>query len=162
MTTKKGPMPYTVPLVTIHQQVERELEVVHNTTEVADILTEMGLSSSVQEELWVGLLDGARQVRGLYPVAKGGYHDCDISIPTLLSPVFLGATDRFFIAHNHPSGDLTPTQHDLELTWRITQAADVLDLMFEDHLIVTPSGRWHSMRGSRQLRPSTKSKVANK
>jgi DNA repair protein RadC len=155
-------MPDTVSLVSIHQRVEHELTVVHNTTEVADVLMEFGLGTSVQEELWVLLLDGARQVRSVYPVAKGGYHDCDISIPTILSPVFLGATDRFLIAHNHTSGDLTPTQHDLELTWRINQAADILDLLFEDHIIVTPSGRWHSMRGSRQMRPSAKSKVATK
>jgi DNA repair protein RadC len=145
----------------IHQKVERELKVVHNTVEVAEVLEGLGLSSAVQEELWVVLLDGARQVLAVYPVGKGGYHDCDISIPTIIAPVFLGATDRFIIAHNHPSGDTNPTQHDLELTWRINQAADILDLMFEDHIIVTPKGQWHSMRGSRQMRPKGKSKVAS-
>lgn len=151
-----------VPLVTIHQKVERELTVVHNTTEVAEVLMEFGLGTTVQEELWTVLLDGGRQVRGVYPIAKGGYHDCDISIPTVLSPVFVGATDRFIIAHNHPSGDISPTQPDLELTWRISQAADLLDLIFEDHIILTPEGRWYSFRGSRQMRPpKSKSKVSS-
>lgn len=149
-----------VTYVDIQQRVLRQSPLVHHTGEVADVLNEFGLSTAVQEELWVVLLDGVRNIRSVYPVAKGGYHDCDISIPTILSPVFIGATDRFMIAHNHPSGEAAPTQHDLDLTWRLSAAAELLDLMFEDHVIVTPKGEWYSMKGHKQLSPRRGNRVA--
>jgi DNA repair protein RadC len=150
-----------IEFVAIDQRILRELNVVHHTGEVNEVLKEFGLNSAVQEELWVVLLDGTRNIRKVFPVAKGGYHDCDVSIPAILSPVFMGATDRFLVAHNHPSGDVAPTQHDLDLTWRLSAASDLLDLMFEDHVIVTPKGDWYSMRGHKQLRPGRGSKVSS-
>jgi DNA repair protein RadC len=144
--------------VTIQQVVEKTKSAprLHSTKTLAEILGEYGLSKSVQEELWVIPIDGKACVRTIYQVAKGGYHDTDVSIPTILSPVFLSGTDRFAIAHNHPSGHLEATQFDIELTHRISEAADLLELTFEDHLIVTPDGSFISLYGKRLLRPSSK------
>lgn len=50
-------------------------------------------------------------------------------------------------AHNHPSGDATPSPDDRAITRRLAQAADVLGIEFVDHLIVAASG-WTSLRES--------------
>lgn len=146
--------------VRIVQEVVGDGTVYESTDSIGEDLAAMGLSNSVQEEVWVITIDGGRMVRRYYSVAKGNYHDCDVSLPAILSPVFLSATDRFVVAHNHPSGALEPTQQDFNMTWRIAEAADLLDLIFEDHLIVAPGGRWYSMRGHRQMRAPRSKKVA--
>lgn len=148
--------------VRIVQEVVASGTVYESTADIGADLAAMGLSNAVQEEVWVVTIDGSRQVRRYYTVAKGNYHDCDVSLPALLSPVFLSATDRFVVAHNHPSGTLEPTQHDFNMTWRIGEAADMLDLIFEDHLIVAPGGKWYSMRGHKQMRAPKSSKVAGR
>jgi len=124
------------------------------TAHISGLLTQLGLSDSAQEELWVVALDGSRNVRTVVCAAKGGYHDCDVSMPTIMSAVLLAGTDRFFVAHNHPAGDLEPTNHDFDLTWRLADAAEMMDMIFEDHVIVGPGGDWYSLRGHKQMRPA--------
>jgi len=57
----------------------------------------------------------------------------------------------FALAHNHPSGDLTPSPHDLRATAQIDAAARVVGLRFLDHLIVAGQG-WISSKDSGQER----------
>jgi len=49
------------------------------------------------------------------------------------------------VAHNHPSGNVTPTREDIELTRRLAQAGDVLGIELLDHIIVGPE-RFLSMK----------------
>jgi DNA repair protein RadC len=46
----------------------------------------------------------------------------------------------FIAVHNHPSGSLSPSQADIELTRRLRKAGEVLDLPLLDHLIVSERG----------------------
>ena len=50
----------------------------------------------------------------------------------------LGAT-ALILVHNHPSGDATPSQADIEMTKKIAAAADPLGIVLHDHLIMTRS-----------------------
>ena len=43
------------------------------------------------------------------------------------------------IAHNHPSGNLTPSESDMAITKKIKEAAKLFDMPLLDHLILTPS-----------------------
>jgi DNA repair protein RadC len=56
----------------------------------------------------------------------------------------VGAT-AFLLAHNHPSGDPTPSQSDIEITRRLCFAAKELELFMHDHLIIARKG-WFSFR----------------
>ena len=40
------------------------------------------------------------------------------------------------LAHNHPSGDITPSKSDIELTRRIKEAANILGIELLDHIII--------------------------
>ena len=50
------------------------------------------------------------------------------------------------LAHNHPSGDVTPSPQDIAVTRRVVAAGDVVGVELLDHLIVAGPGLWHSMR----------------
>ena len=54
-----------------------------------------------------------------------------------LRPVIIGAAYGFLLVHNHPSGDPSPSRADRELTERIKKAAELMQLRFVDHVIVT-------------------------
>jgi len=112
---------------------------------VAKLVEDLGLSHAAQEEIWVVTLDGDRNIRAVVPVAKGGYHEVFASVPAILSAVLLTGTDRFVLVHNHPSGNLEPTEPDKRLTKGLVEAIHKLDMLFDDHLIVGPTG-WFSMR----------------
>ena len=50
------------------------------------------------------------------------------------------------LIHNHPSGDLTPSKDDQELTGRIVKAGEIMGIDVLDHVIVAPGGGWLSMK----------------
>jgi len=52
----------------------------------------------------------------------------------------LSNAHAIFIAHNHPSGEPAPSQHDIKLTKRVQEAARLLDIPLIDHLIITQNG----------------------
>lgn len=54
------------------------------------------------------------------------------------------------VAHNHPSGDASPSQEDIATTQQIVAAGRLLGMPLEDHIIVTKKGHY-SFRENRQL-----------
>lgn len=49
------------------------------------------------------------------------------------------------MAHNHPSGNLQPSESDIQITQKIKEAAKLMDISLLDHLIITPSEKFYSM-----------------
>ncbi len=107
-------------------------------TELDDLLMEWGVTNSTQERMVVVTFDSVTNIRLVQEIAKGGYHDLTVPLPPLLTSVLLSGTDRFQIVHNHPSGDTSPTNLDVQLTSMVMSAANTVGLYFEDHLIVGP------------------------
>ena len=73
----------------------------------------------------------------------------DVFVPACLTP----GTTALLVAHNHPSGDPTPSIDDVRLTERLSRAADVIDIPLLDHLIVGDAGRYYSFREAGLLAP---------
>jgi len=54
------------------------------------------------------------------------------------------------LSHNHPSGSLTPSRNDIDITAKLKRAGELLDITVFDHLIVTPYG-YYSFADEGQL-----------
>ena len=89
------------------------------------------------EEFWILLLNRANQVIKPVQISQGGVSGT-VADPKL---IFKAAIDHLassiILIHNHPSGNLSPSQADKDLTARVKQAGKILDLPVLDHLIVT-------------------------
>lgn len=133
------------PYATVRFQIHHEIRT-DSVTDIAQLFHDEGMTGQAQECLWVVALDNANRIRSIVEVARGGYHDLAVSIPSIISAVLLAATDRFVVVHNHPSGDCTPSSKDVKLTLDIARAAGVMKMEFEDHLIVGPPGQHESLR----------------
>lgn len=70
-------------------------------------------------------------------VSRGGVASCPVRIADLLRPILMNAAHAALVVHNHPSGDATPSQEDIELTRRVRAACATLDIQFVDHVVVT-------------------------
>jgi len=116
-------------------RIYQELE---NMEDIEELLDEIGMTHSTQERMFVISFDSLENIRTIQEVAKGGYHELAVPLPPLLTSVLLSGTDRFKIIHNHPSGDTSPTNLDVDLTRSVMQAANMVGLYFEDHVIVGP------------------------
>lgn len=139
-------------MVTVHLRIERELPSAIDS--IPQLMREAGVHTQTQEVMWVCAYDSLMQVRHIIEVARGGYHTMEVSIPAVMTAVLTAGSDRFMLAHNHSSGDVTPTVVDIDLTRKIMNAANTCGLYFEDHLILGPNGEEFSMADSGILVPS--------
>jgi DNA repair protein RadC len=95
---------------------------------------------NLQEEFKILLLSRASKVLGIYNMAAGGITGT-LADPKLIFSTALKATAcSIILAHNHPSGNLKPSQADESLTQKCKQAGDLLDIKVIDHLIMTEEG----------------------
>lgn len=94
----------------------------------------------LQEEFKVLLLNRNHQVLGIYPLSKGGVSGTIVDAKLVFSVALKCNASSIVIAHNHPSGNLTPSEADKKLTLKLQQAGGYLDIMILDHLILSNSG----------------------
>jgi len=89
------------------------------------------------EQFKVLLLNRANKVLGIYEVSTGGITGT-VADPRLIFVAALKSNScSMILSHNHPSGNLKPSRQDKELTSKIKQAGELLDIKVLDHLIVT-------------------------
>jgi DNA repair protein RadC len=91
----------------------------------------------LQEEFKVLLLNRGNQVLGVYSMSKGGVSGTIVDAKLVFSVALKCNASSIIIAHNHPSGSLTPSEADKRLTQKLKKASQYLDIVLLDHIIVT-------------------------
>lgn len=90
------------------------------------------------EEHFIALaLDAANAPVGWHLVGKGGGLTCPVDIASCFRALIVQGAIATIVLHNHPSGDVTPSLQDHELTDRLVQAGHVLGIPVLDHLVIT-------------------------
>lgn len=92
------------------------------------------------EQFKVMLLNRAGRVLGIIEVSTGGVSGTFVDVKVVFTAALKGNASSIILAHNHPSGNLKPSQADLELTKKISRAGQLLDISVNDHLIITSEG----------------------
>ena len=86
-------------------------------------------------------------------VSRGTRTSTPVSIPDVFVPACVTPGTVFIlVAHNHPSGDPSPSADDVALTARLASAAAVLDFSLLDHVIVGEEQRYFSFRAAGRIR----------
>jgi DNA repair protein RadC len=98
------------------------------------------LSHLDHEQVWVLALDGRNGLRAARRIAEGGLHGCSVDPRDVLRAAVREAASAFVLVHNHPSGDPSPSDEDVELTNMVARAASVLGTPLVDHVIVASGG----------------------
>lgn len=89
------------------------------------------------EQFKVLLLNRANRVLGIYELSTGGVAGT-VADPKLIFVAALKAcASGIILSHNHPSGNHKPSQADLQLTKKIKQGGELLDIAVLDHIILT-------------------------
>lgn len=93
-----------------------------------------------RERFYALYLNKANECVGLMLVAEGGINSVVVDIRIAFQGALRTNASAVIIAHNHPSGNLMPSQADILLTRKIKEAGKVLDIPILDHLIITSDG----------------------
>lgn len=89
------------------------------------------------EEFWVLFLSNSNKVLAKSQVSKGGLTATVVDIRLLFKRALELVSVAIIVCHNHPSGKLQPSVADKNLTQKMKQAGNTLDIKLLDHLIIT-------------------------
>ena len=112
----------------------------------SSLLTTSATAAAILRPLFAGLdreqflvcgLDAKHSIIGVNVVSIGSLTLAIVHPREVLKPLILMNAVAWICAHNHPSGDIAPSQEDRVLTSRLRQGADLLGISLLDHLILT-------------------------
>jgi DNA repair protein RadC len=92
------------------------------------------------EQFKVLLTNRANKVLGIFEVSTGGITGTVADPKLIFVAALKSGACGLVLSHNHPSGNLQPSQADIELTRRIKEGGKLLDIQLLDHLIITSEG----------------------
>ncbi|WP_192348710.1 JAB domain-containing protein [Algoriphagus sp. Y33] len=102
------------------------------------------------EDFKVMLLSRANRVFGIVTISSGGKAGTVVDVKLVFAASIKTNVSSVILAHNHPSGNLIPSEKDKRLTKRAKEAGKILDIPVLDHLILTAEG-YHSFADDWEL-----------
>ncbi len=128
----------------LRKETPNERPAIHSPEDAANlILYEM--SALEQEEMWVMLMDTRNRVISIESLYRGSLNSAQVRLGELFKPAIRKNAAAFIVAHNHPSGDPSPSPDDIAVTRAIVQAGKLLDIDVLDHLVIGMN-RWVSLK----------------
>lgn len=112
---------------------------ISSSKDAHEIFNRMWDKDTVQllEEVKFLLLNRANEALGIFNLSKGGVSGAFVDAKLIFSIALKGNASSIILAHNHPSGNLSPSKNDIALTKKIKEGAKLLDINLLDHLIIT-------------------------
>lgn len=117
--------------------------------DAASLLT-AEMEQLVQENLVVLLLNTRNQVVARRTIYIGTVNSSAVRPAEVLRPAIRENAPSIIVAHNHPSGDPTPSPEDISVTRDLAAAGKLMDIELLDHLVIGHGGRFTSLKEKRQ------------
>lgn len=102
---------------------------------VAKMIKQM-TDGSDRELVYVVSVDSKNKPIATELISMGGVNSSIVDIGNIFKHALLANATGVIIAHNHPSGDVTPSVEDIRITKRIEEAGKLLSLPLLDHVVV--------------------------
>ena len=130
---------YRVPIYKI--QLVRDSSVASNLKKIACPMDVVGIVDAYlfgadREHLIVVTLDAKNAVIGLNTVSIGDLASAIASPREIFKLAILQNAAAIVLAHNHPSGDATPSSDDIAVTKRISEGGQILGIELIDHIVI--------------------------
>ena len=143
----------------------RELEVRYKPTDPALTITRAAINQSVQaarilvpllkdqaQEVAIALLlDTQHRPISIVELGRGPMDAVSMDPRVLFRAALLASATRIILGHNHPSGEATPSQADIEVTRKLQAAGKLMEIEILDHLIVG-DGNYCSLMDTGRMR----------
>jgi DNA repair protein RadC len=112
-----------------------ERPAVHKATDVQNIMSPI-LSDLTYEEFWVLALNQAGRLIDKKKIGHGGLATALVDTRIVFKFALDKLATRLLLVHNHPSGEKFPSKEDIELTLRLQNAGNLLNIKIVDHIII--------------------------
>lgn len=107
----------------------------HSVSELYEFLQQT-LATEREEKFLAILLNVKNQILKVLPLGRGDPTQVVLSIPVVMRQLVQESAAAVIFAHNHPSGDVSPSLEDRQVTQQLFQACQAVGIVMHDHLIV--------------------------
>ncbi|MGI9650848.1 JAB domain-containing protein [Chryseobacterium sp. RLHN22] len=90
-----------------------------------------------RESFFALYLNQANRVLGIKKISESGISSTIVDVRIIMQAALLCNASGIILAHNHPSGNLKPSQEDLNITQKIKEASRFLNIQLLDHCILS-------------------------
>ena len=92
------------------------------------------------EEFWILLLNRANMIIGRHEISKGGVSGTVADSKIIFKLAIENLASAIILCHNHPSGNLNPSETDIRTTEKLKNAGQIMDIPVLDHIIIADAG----------------------
>jgi DNA repair protein RadC len=103
------------------------------------------------EEFKMLLLNRSNAVLGILSVSRGGISGTVTDVRIIMQAAIKANASGIIVCHNHPSGNLNPSETDSKITAKIKDAGNLMDIQLLDHIIIIPDGEYYSYADNGKL-----------
>jgi DNA repair protein RadC len=104
--------------------------------DVFDLLAPL-LSDLPHEEFWILFLNRSNKVVNRMKLSQGGISGTVTDVRIVMKQAIENLASGIIVCHNHPSGNLSPSESDTRITQKIKEAGTLMDIQLLDHLIIS-------------------------
>jgi DNA repair protein RadC len=104
--------------------------------DVFDIMSPL-MSDLIHEEFWVLFLNRSNKVIGKYKLSQGGLSGTVTDVRVVMKKSIEFLASGIIVCHNHPSGNINPSESDTKVTQKIKEAGSIMDIQLLDHVIIS-------------------------
>ena len=105
----------------------------------------------IKEDFIILLLNRANKVLGWFKISSGGTAGTVVDIKIVFMLALLTNSHSIILSHNHPSQSTEPSEADINLTRKIKDAGQLMEIMVLDHLIISSNGSYYSFKDEGKL-----------
>ncbi len=116
-----------------------------NTAEAAAQIFSTYLKGEDREHFVLLMLDLKKRVIGIHTISIGSLTQSVVHPREVFKAAILANAHAIIIGHNHPTGDVTPSIADLDVTRELVSAGEILRIPVLDHIIVSHDGKYISL-----------------
>ena len=116
------------------EKVEESLQILHSR-DVVNLMQDK-IAYLDHEEFWAIYLNQANRILHTCQISKGGINSTGVDTRIIMQKAVLNKATQIILCHNHPSGSVRPSRADIQLTEKLRHAAELMDIILIDHIIV--------------------------
>ena len=121
----------------VRRQIEKKKkEVIIRCSKDVYELTGPPLENLTHEEFWVLSLNRKNQVLSKDRIGQGGMHQVIVDPKIVFKTALNNKATQIILIHNHPSGQITPSEQDKNITSKLVKASYLLEIPVLDHVII--------------------------
>jgi len=121
--------------IILHRHNSQKKEKINSSQKAADYLIPL-ISGRDTEAFLILFLDNQNNVLSHKIVAEGTINEAAVYPREVMKAAIRRNASSIMLAHNHPGGSKKPSQGDIQVTKRLKEAAETLDIKIIDHLII--------------------------